>query len=850
MKRVRKLILNSVLTLSLLIGMIPSSLAAGLPSGEPDFSVKIGDTQLYFNIIDSSKNTVELVIPDDAQDASSYSDSIEVPAQVSKEEVTYKVTAIGDRAFRNSNVTSLTLPDSITSIGGSAFEGCEGLTALVLPDNVTEIGGSAFRNCSALTSISVPSGVKTLYSATFSGCTSLTTVTLPEGLETIESQVFMGCRALSELEIPDSVVKIGANAFSGCSANVTIPAGVTSGLKEALVAHGNISAVKIAEGSPYALDHGVLYNETTLEGTIDVNVTEVTVRDGTTAIANNAFAQQTSPLEKITFPDTLVSIGENAFKGCTELETADLPSNLKSIGTSAFEGCESLTKAIIPSGVTEIPNSAFAGCLSLKRIELSEGITSIGEFAFDLTKVNDDYEYVNDNPKLESINIPSSVTNVGENFLGGVKADGDTALIFEGNTPPTFGDDALAGISGDGVNQPAVYFPAKAVDVYTAEGSALITNGLVSAPSEDGENNNQYSLTVTPSATSVYENNTITFTVESTLPKGATLVVKSSNAAVAMAELSEDQKGVTITGVNEGTASITVSIECGTVVLASESITVTVNEYGTSGNGSSSSTTYAVSVEDGKNGSVSVSPKRAEKGDTVTITVKPDTGYELDALTVTDKNGDELKLTKKNDTQYTFTMPGSKVEIEASFVKSEEEPAPGTGFVDVPADAYYAEAVAWAVENGITNGTSATTFGPDASCTRAQMVAFLWRAAGSPAPKTTANPFTDVQADAYYYDAVLWAVENGVTTGTSATTFSPDVTVTRAQTVTFLYRNAGSPAVGGNSFADVAADAYYANAVAWAVAEGITNGTGGNEFSPDADCTRAQIVTFLYRDAQ
>ena len=265
-----------------------------------------------------------------------------------------------------------------------------------------------------------------------------------------------------------------------------------------------------------------------------------------------------------------------------------------------------------------------------------------------------------------------------------------------------------------------------------------------------------------------------------------------------------------------------------------------------SSGGSSSSST--VSVDSGRNGSVTVSPKNASKGDTVTITVKPDKGYELDELTVTDKNGKELRLTRKSDTQYTFTMPSGKVTVEASFVEIENTPDEGLPFVDVPANAYYADAVAWAVEQGITSGTSATTFSPDASCTRAQMVTFLWRAAGSP-KATGSNPFTDLQTDAYYYDAVLWAVENGITSGTSATTFGPDATVTRGQTVTFLYRANGSPAVSGNSFADVSADAYYADAVAWAVAEGITSGTGDNMFSPNADCTRGQIVTFLYRDA-
>lgn len=151
---------------------------------------------------------------------------------------------------------------------------------------------------------------------------------------------------------------------------------------------------------------------------------------------------------------------------------------------------------------------------------------------------------------------------------------------------------------------------------------------------------------------------------------------------------------------------------------------------------------------------------------------------------------------------------------------------------------------------GITSGTSATAFSPDASCTRAQTVTFLWRAAGSPAPQGSTNPFTDVQSSSYYHNAVLWAVEQGITAGTSATTFSPDAAVTRGQTVTFLYRAAGSPATGSGSspFGDVASNAYYASAVQWAVSKGVTAGTSATTFSPDSNCTRAQIVTFLYRD--
>ena len=268
-----------------------------------------------------------------------------------------------------------------------------------------------------------------------------------------------------------------------------------------------------------------------------------------------------------------------------------------------------------------------------------------------------------------------------------------------------------------------------------------------------------------------------------------------------------------------------------------------------SGGGSSGSTRYTVSVEDTDNGTVKVSPTRASKGSTVTITVTPDEGYELDKLVVTDKNSDTVKLTDKGDGKYTFTMPRSAVTVEAAFVEIATEPETPV-FTDVPTSAYYYDAVLWAVENGVTEGTSATTFSPDMSCTRAQMVTFLWRAAGSPEPVTTTNPFTDVNSGVYYYDAVLWAVEQGITSGTSATTFAPDATCTRAQTVTFLYRAAGSPAVSGGSFSDVSADAYYADAVAWAVSEGVTVGTSDTTFSPDMNCTRAQIVTFMYRAAQ
>ena len=259
---------------------------------------------------------------------------------------------------------------------------------------------------------------------------------------------------------------------------------------------------------------------------------------------------------------------------------------------------------------------------------------------------------------------------------------------------------------------------------------------------------------------------------------------------------------------------------------------------------SSGSVTYPVNVPDKtENGTVSVSPKNASKGSTVTITVTPDSGYVLETLTATDKNGNDLKLTDKGNGKYNFTMPSSKVEVKVTFM---EDNSVLNFFYDVSNDAYYYEAVKWAVENGITDGVGNSFFAPNQSCTRAQIVTFLWRAAGSPEPKNMSN-FSDVPADSYYAKAVAWAVENGITTGTGDGKFSPDATCTRAQSVTFLFRASKASANGAPAFSDVAATAYYAEAVKWATDNGITNGIGGNLFGSDNDCTRAQIVTFLYR---
>ena len=417
---------------------------------------------------------------------------------------------------------------------------------------------------------------------------------------------------------------------------------------------------------------------------------------------------------------------------------------------------------------------------------------------------------------------------------------GETGILAQGASVRIAGTLDVSGCANRGANLLNVTLDMEGSSITAAAGDkGIYLNGTLTGQTNIKSFTGTFELTSSTTTTIL---NCYTVKKDDTLglyAEGST-VTFTAETIEGKAFASWTATGVTLTDSTNAAISFTMP---GNDVTLTTAYTTKSNGGGSTGG---SSPSYSVTTP-GKteNGTVTVSPKNASKGSTVSITVKPDSGYQLDDLTVTDKNGNELKLTDKGNGKYTFTMPSGKVEINATFAK-EVETSP---FGDVSTSAYYYEAVKWAQEKGITGGIGNGLFGPDQPCTRAQIVTFLWRAAGSPEPKTMSS-FSDVSADSYYAKAVAWAVENGITVGTSSTTFSPDDTCTRAQSVTFLFRALGKLVDSKAKFSDVPTDSYYANAVAWAVENGVTNGIGNNLFGPDNSCTRAQIVTFLFRAYQ
>lgn len=591
---------------------------------------------------------------------------------------------------------------------------------------------------------------------------------------------------------------------------------------------------------------------------------------------------------KVTVPSSVTSFPSWSFAGST-VEEIEFNASVSEIKSGMFSGLDQLRSFTFGEKVplTTIGDAAFANLSSLKEIKLPQSLTTMGSQVFKslksdgadpalekVTFTGSKMPTMKNNlflhqSKLTTVDLSSWTDFNGFNYTGGGVDNGDTldwGALGTGDSPFIAyyfcNQKALDQLKGKAFGEAkAVYAILNGGTIPSDQGYYKDTGKLVT-PVKDGyrfdgwykdSNLSGGAVTEAEAGQTYYAKWEVK--AEKSAPAAPTLndrtytriTLNTIDGAQYRCNGGAWQTSPEFTGLTAGT-TYTFEAYYPETADCKASPTSEAVEFSTLRHSSSSSNpTYSVSTPSkSENGGVAVSTKNARKGDTVTVTVTPDAGYQLDKLTVTDKNGNVLKLTDKGDGKYSFTMPDGKVEIQAVFAKKVET----SPFGDVSTDAYYYKSVQWAQEKGITDGISSNLFGPEQPCTRSQIVTFLWRAAGSPEPKSTAAGMTDVVPGSHYAKAVAWAVENGITSGTAEGTFSPDATCTRAQAVTFLARAQNAKATGKTAFSDVPADSYFADAVAWAQANGVTTGTSETTFSPDNDCTRAQIVTFLYRANQ
>lgn len=551
-------------------------------------------------------------------------------------------------------------------------------------------------------------------------------------------------------------------------------------------------------------------------------------------------------------------INKATYSGSAPTKTVNILKNYAGVQTGTLTAADFFTTAPAEAKITVLPSPGTVTIMSSVAVDASGNLTyhskpNIAATADEncaVTISSKNYTDINATLTFKLVDktdagvtissVPASKT-YGESFT--LTASVTDAGTGTGSWTWTSNDPSVLQVTGTGASATVKALKAGSATISAKYESDTTMGEQTTASITVGKR----VITVTADNKSMTVNGTLpTFTVTyGNLPSG----VQAADIFGTLASASTTTDGKTTGSFDITVTTPVLKTEAGAnyEVGAVTKGTLTVNPRSSSGGGGGGSvSTYSVTVGKTENGSVSVSPKSASKGDTVTITVTPDKGYVLETLTVLDKNDKEIKLTEKNG-KYTFTMPAGKVEVKVTFM---DDNTMLNYFVDVKAGDYFYDAVKWAAEKGITSGTDATHFSPNAACTRAQIVTFLWRAAGSPEPKGTGS-FADVPSDSYYTKAVAWAVENGITGGTGDGKFSPNATCTREQAVAFLYRASGSPAVsGGSAFNDVAANAYYADAVAWAEKNEITGGIGGGLFGSGNDCTRAQIVTFLYRTYQ
>ena len=628
----------------------------------------------------------------------------------------------------------------------------------------------------------------------------LTRVVVEEGITRLGDHAFTECTNLVEVVLPDSVTELGSYVFNNCRslAGVEFPENLTVLGSSVFSGCYALESFTIPESITEIPDSMFNYCK---------NLKTINFHDGVTSIGSNAFYMCES-LTDVQLPAGLKTMGGGVFFNCKSLTSLDWPAALKNIYGSTFS-MSGLTEFVVPEGVISIGARAFDGCSDLHTLVLPDSVDTLGEYAFSFT------------PNLTELRIPAAVTAIPS---GCFSRSGLTEVVIpEGVT--SIGRYAFH----DSANLERVVLPETLTSVDSEVFWDCSSLREINWPSGvDTIGWYQFSGTALVEFTvpsTVKEVSSYAFKDCASLEK---LIFEGKDTQVSGSQIFDNDSLLTIYCYYDSGAQAAAEFEAIPYILFDPPADLP---------------RYPIYTTIFGDGTILTTPADSTGYEWITADIVPGPDSVLFDLTIyyySDRELD-LRLEMLDEDTFRFLMPKCEVEIVAAFQNTI------TGFIDIKSTDFCYEPVIWAVENGITNGTTEITFEPVRDVTRAEVVTFLWRANGSPLVELE-NPFTDVPEGSFCYDAILWAVDQGITNGTSATTFDPLKTCTRAEVVTFLYRTAGEPQVAaGSSFSDVEPGHFYADAVTWATENGITNGMGDGTFGAALICNRAQIVTFLYR---
>ena len=733
------------------------------------------------------------------------------------------IVICGDKATLNG---PLQVPQSVVNMAQYAFDGCSGITSVVLSEKMSQVSTGAFRDCVSLTDLTLSTGITIIDSAAFSGCRSLSEIEIPANVDEIGDYAFYSCADTQTVTLhnPDTIIGYNAFGYIQDSTASTDPQADTT-----ICGHWGSTAAN------YALEHGFLFlgleggtptsgpcGNLTWEydnGTLTISgagpmtcandewpwqpfrggISRIVIEEGVTTVGAEAFRSYVL-VESLTMPSSINTIESHAFYDCQKLTGVTLPKNLVEIGAYAFYNCVGLTEISMPDTVSIVGQHAFERCLGLKQVSLSTALTEISDYAFSFTT------------KLTGIVIPDSVRIIGPHAFH----DSTITQLTLGTGLTEIGDHAF-----ESSDITELYVPGnvKTIGEYSFQYCYDLTKVVLS---EGVESIEKWAFANISTLKEMQIPDSVNYIGNRAIP---------SSAYQGKEECLRDGLyyiGNALIKFDMSTIGSKVVIPEGTTCIAETALS------------------YCQTMEE------LVIPE----GITRIPWAAFDCNHRLTSVTLPRS---VVQIDGENFTTYgdvflpRVTFYGYALSYAQNYAWENglKFIALDVAFQDLRDKAFYYEPVIWATENNITAGLSATRFGPDEYCTRGQVVTFLWRVAGCPAPTTTEHPFADVREGAYYYKAMLWAVENGITAGTTSTTFAPDDPCTRGQVVTFLWRAAGkpTPTATDHSFTDIRENGYYYKAMLWAVENNITAGITKTKFAPDDTCTRGQVVTFLFRYA-